>query len=155
MIRAGTYRVVGDGTNVLHHVHVDDVVEGLWLAVTRPEAAGDHFNLAGPQTTTLAELSDRIARAVGRTLPRRRVPAGFARALATVVDVAANRGLAFTAGTPPLYHAKLDEMTLPLHFDIAKARLRLGFAPRVGYDEGIARTLRGEWPALARAGASS
>jgi nucleoside-diphosphate-sugar epimerase len=155
MIRAGAYRVVGPGDNVLHHVHVDDVVEGVWLAATRPEAAGDHFILAGPETTTLAALSEQVARVVGRPLPRRHVPSGLARALATVADVAANRGLAFTSREPPINHAMLDEMTLPICFDITKARRRLGFAPRVAYEEGVTRTLRGDWPALARAGAGS
>ncbi|MGH7296379.1 MAG: NAD-dependent epimerase/dehydratase family protein, partial [Polyangiaceae bacterium] len=153
-IRSGAYRVVGDGGNVLHHIHVDDAVEGIWLAATRVEAAGEPFLFAGPETTTLADLSERIARAVGRPLPRRHVPSGLARALATVVDVAAHRGLAFRTGAPPLYHARLDEMTLPQSFDLTKARRRLGFVPRVAYDEGIARTLRGDWPALARAGAT-
>jgi len=154
MIRAGTYRVVGSGDNVLHHTHVDDVVEGLWLAATHPDAAGDHFLLAGPETTTLAGLSELVARAVGRSLPRRHIPSTLARAVATLVDVAAYRGIAFTSGAPPLVHAKLDGLTLPLCFDGAKARRRLGFVPRVSYEEGVMRTLRGEWPALARAGAS-
>ena len=153
MIRSGAYRVVGDGNNVLHHIHVDDVVEGIWSASNRDEAAGEHFILAGPETTTLAELSERVARAVGRTLPRRRVPTGVARAFATVVDVATSRGI-LTPREPPLYHAKLDELTLPQCFDTSKARRLLGFLPRVGYEEGIARTLRGDWPALARAGAT-
>ena len=81
MIRAGTYRVVGPGDNVLHHVHVDDVVEGLWLMATHPAATGDHFLLAGPETTTLAALSELVARAVGRPLPRRHLPSGLARAV--------------------------------------------------------------------------
>jgi len=154
MIRAGTYRVVGSGDNVLHHTHVDDVVEGLWLAATHPDAAADHFLLAGPETTTLAALSQLVSRGVGRSLPRRHVPSSLARAVATLVDVAAYRGLAFTSGQPPLVHAKLDGLTLPLCFDGTKARRRLGFMPRVSYEEGVMRTLRGEWPALARAGAS-
>jgi len=153
MIRAGTYRVVGSGDNVLHHTHVDDVVEGLWLAATHPDAAADHFLLAGPETTTLTVLSELVSRAVGRPLPRRHVPSSLARAVATLVDVAAYRGLAFSSGAPPLVHAKLDGLTLPLCFDGAKARRRLGFVPRVSYEEGVMRTLRGEWPALARAGA--
>jgi len=154
MIRAGTYRVVGSGDNVLHHTHVDDVVEGVWLAATHPDAATDHFLFAGPETTTLAALSALVSRAVGRPLPKRHVPSSLARAVATLVDVAAYRGLAFTTSAPPLVHAKLDGLTLPLCFDAAKARRRLGFAPRVTYEEGVMRTLRGEWPALARAGAS-
>ncbi|MCL2449411.1 MAG: hypothetical protein FWD17_10725, partial [Polyangiaceae bacterium] len=95
------------------------------------------------------------ARAVGRNLPARRVPASVARAVATVVDIAAYRGIAFLESDPPLNHEKLDVMTLPIAFDIGKARRLLGYAPRVGYAEGIMRTLRGEWPALARAGAGS
>jgi hypothetical protein len=39
-------------------------------------------------------------------------------------------------------------MTLPIRFDIAKAQRVLGYAPRVGYEEGVMRTLRGDWPAL-------
>ena len=153
MISAGTYRVVGSGDNVLHHTHVDDVVEGVWLAATRPEGANDHFILAGPETITLAALSELVARALRRQLPRARVPSVFARAVATVVDVAADRGFAFTSREPPINHEKLDVMTLPISFDTSKARAQLGFAPRVGYEEGVMRTLCGEWPALARAGA--
>jgi nucleoside-diphosphate-sugar epimerase len=154
-MRAGTYRVVGAGQNVLHHIHVDDAVEGIWLAAARAEAAGDHFILAGPETTTLLALSELVATSIGRSLPGRHVPSGLARALATVVDVAANRGLAFTSREPPVSHAKLDDTTLPICFDITRAKRRLGFLPRVGYAEGVARTLRGDWPALARAGAGS
>ncbi len=153
MIRAGTYRVVGRGDNLLHHTHVDDIVEGLWLAAVRPAASGEHFILAGPETVTLADLSDIVARAVGRPVPKTHVPASLARAVATVVDVAAYRGAAFTRSEPPINHEKLDVMTLPIWFDVEKARRLLGYEPRVGYDEGVVRTLRGDWPAVARAGA--
>ena len=153
MIRSGTYRIVGRGDNLLHHTHIDDIVEGLWLAATHPAAADEHFILAGPETLTLAELSAIVARAVGRSLPRAHVPSALARAVATVVDVAAYRGVAFTSREPPVNHEKLDVMTLPIWFDAGKARRLLGFAPRVSYEEGVVRTLRGDWPALARAGA--
>ncbi len=155
MIRSSTYRVVGPGDNVLHHAHVDDVVEGIWLAATRDAAAGEDFILAGPETTTLARLSMLVARALGRDLPRRHVPVAVARAVATAVDAAEQYGVAFTKREPPIDHEKLDAMTLPVRFDIGKAQRLLGFAPSVGYEEGLMRTLRGQWPALARAGADS
>jgi nucleoside-diphosphate-sugar epimerase len=155
MIRAGLYRVVGSGDNVLHHTHIDDIVDGLWLTATHAGAAGEDFILAGPETTTLYDLSVLVARAVGRDLPRRRVPAPLARAVATVVDVASYRGVAFVRREPPVNHEKLDVMTLPIAFDITKARRLLGYSPTVGYEEGVMRTLRGEWPQLARAGAGS
>lgn len=140
MIRAGTYRVVGAGRNVLHHTHIDDVVLGLWLAATRPEAAGEGFIFAGPETTTLGELSGLVARAVGRKLPALHVPLRLARAVARIVDGAAARKVAFTQREPPINDEKLDVMTLPVSFDIAKARRLLGYAPQVGYEEGVRRT---------------
>ena len=155
LIRSSAYRVVGPGDNVLHHAHVDDVVEGLWLAATRPEAAGEHFILAGPETTTLERLSELVARAVGRELPRRHVPIAVARAVATAVDAAEQYGVAFTKREPPIDHEKLDAMTLSVRFDTGKAARLLGFAPSVGYEEGVMRTVGGRWPALARAGADS
>jgi nucleoside-diphosphate-sugar epimerase len=155
MIRMGAYRVVGDGENVLHHTHVDDIAEGLWLAATHPAAAGDGFIFAGPETITLRELSELVARAVGRELPKRRVPAGFARAVATVIDIAADRGVTLGGREPPVNHEKLDVMTLPICFDVSRARRVLGYAPRVRYEEGVMRTLRGEWPSVARAGADA
>lgn len=155
MIRAGIYRVVGAGNNILHHTHIDDVVDGVWLASTAPSAGGEDFIVAGPEIITLAELSALVARAVDRELPRRRVPTSVARAIATAVDAVAYGGIAFTQREPPINHEKLDVMTLSIHFDTTKARRMLGFAPHVGYEEGIARTLRGEWPTMAVVGATS
>lgn len=144
---------VGPGDNAVHLTHVDDVVEGAWLASTHAQAAGDDFILAGPEVTTLGELTERIARAMDRPPPSVRVPSSLARAVATVVDVAANRGVALGRDPRRFGNAKLDAFTLSIAFDGAKARDRLGFVPRVGYGEGLARTLRGEWPGVARAGA--
>lgn len=154
-IAAGTYRVVGSGENLLHHIHVNDLVEGTWLAASRPEAGGEHFIIAGPEKITLQRLSELVAHALGRALPRARVPSALARALATVFDVAAHRGVSYAQREPPVNHEKLDTLTLPLWFDTSKARRLLGFAPRVGYEEGTMRTLRGDWPALATAGAGT
>ncbi|HXX68861.1 MAG TPA: NAD(P)-dependent oxidoreductase [Polyangiaceae bacterium] len=155
MIRAGIYRIVGTGNNTLHHTHIDDIVDGVWLAATEAAAAGEDFILAGPETTTLAELSAQVARAVDRDLPGTHVPISVARALATAVDAMAHGGVAFTRREPPINHEKLDVMTLSVRFDTTKARRALGFTPHVSYEEGIARTLRGEWPAVAAAGAVS
>ncbi len=141
MIRAGTYRVVGSGANTLHHTHVDDIVDGIHLAVTAPSAAGQDFILAGPETITLQRISELVARAVGRPLARMHVPLALARMAATAFDIATYRGWAFTTREPPINHAKLDVMTVPISFDTSKARRLLGYAPRVGYEDGIARTL--------------
>ena len=90
---------------------------------------------------------------MGGRCPSGHVPIAVARAVATAVDAAEQYGVAFTKSEPPINHEKLDVMTLPVRYDIAKARRLLGFAPSVGYEEGVMRTVQGQWPALARAGA--
>ena len=42
---------------------------------------------------------------------------------------------------PPLYRRRVDFYTKSRAFDITRARQELGYAPRVGLREGIARTL--------------
>jgi nucleoside-diphosphate-sugar epimerase len=141
MIRAHRYLLVGSGANSLHHTHVDDVVAGIALAATHRAAAGEDFILCGPETVTLARFSELVARAVGEKLPRVHVPLGVARAVATAIDVATYRGLAFAKAEPPINNEKLDVMTRSIAFSSAKAERLLGYRAEVGYDEGIARTL--------------
>ncbi len=147
MIRAGAYRIVGAGDNLLapharrrHRrgpVAHGDPPRGRGRALHPRRARDDHAR---------ASVRARGPRGRAATATRAR-PSALARAVATVVDVAAYRGVAFTSREPPVNHEKLDVMTLPIWFDVAKARRLLGFAPRVGYEEGVLRTLRGEWPA--------
>jgi len=146
MIAARRYAVVGRGRNVLHHVFVDDVVDGILLAARHPAASGGDFILAGPETTTLHALSEHVARAVGTRLPPVSVPLLAARGAASGIELATRLGLVFGDREPPINHEKLDVMTLPIAFDIRKARGALGYAPTVGYAEGVARALEGVTP---------
>jgi len=43
---------------------------------------------------------------------------------------------------PPIYRRRVDFFTKSRAFDISRARQELGYAPRIGLREGIARTLR-------------
>lgn len=141
MIASHRYLLVGRGDNRLHHTYVDDIVAGTLLAAFSPAAAGEDFVLCGPETITLRELSALVARRLGVRLLPVHVPLPLARAVATAVDVAAYRGWIWDRREPPINHEKLDVMTLPITFDSAKAKRVLGYAPRVGYEEGVAKTL--------------
>jgi nucleoside-diphosphate-sugar epimerase len=143
MIRARRYLVVGSGSNVLHHTFVADVVDGILTLGQSERARNDHFIVAGPERTTLSQLSELVAHEVGGKVPSVHVPLRLARAVATAIDAAAARGLAFSQREPPINHEKLDVMTVSISFDASKAR-SAGFAPRVGYAEGIARTFGGD-----------
>lgn len=140
MIRARRYLIVGSGENVLHHTHVDDVVDGIFSLASNERARNDDFIVAGPETITLSRLSELVAKALGRTVPPVHVPLRLARAVATAIDIASWRGFAFQDREPPINNEKLDVMTLDVAFDPSKAR-SAGFEPRIGYVEGVRRTL--------------
>ncbi|MGA2450576.1 MAG: NAD-dependent epimerase/dehydratase family protein [Polyangiaceae bacterium] len=140
MIKSGTYAIVGDGENVLHHTHVDDIVMGTKLACDRPEASGEDFILCGPETITLRRLSELTARALGRRLLRVRIPLRLARAVATLIDRTGPIVPPSLRREPPINNEKLDVMTRAVSFNCDKARRLLGFSPVVGYEEGIRRT---------------
>jgi dihydroflavonol-4-reductase len=135
-IARGRYAVVGSGRTFYHPVYIDDLVAGFLLAVERPEAVGEAFIIAGPSYVTQSELARLIAQHTGgRVLPFR-VPAWPLQAAGTLVEaICVPLGL-----EPPLHRRRVDFWTKSRAFSIEKARRRLGYAPQVDVDAGIART---------------
>lgn len=135
-IARGYYAIVGSGSAYYHPVYIDDLVAGFLLALARPDLAGEAFILAGPRYVSQAELAALIARHTGgRVLPIR-IPAAPLRWAGAVCEA-----LCVPLGIePPLYRRRVDFWTKSRAFSTEKARRRLGYAPRVDVEEGIART---------------
>lgn len=68
LIKRGKYRVVGDGTNYLPLIHVQDCVKAYALAMEK-RPAGDTFLLADDAPVTLRTISDVVADALGTKRP--------------------------------------------------------------------------------------
>ena len=137
-IARGRYAIVGSGRAFYHPVYVDDLLDAYLLALTHPAAVGESFIVAGPEYVSQRELAALIARHTGgRVLPFR-VPAAPIRLAGALVEaVCVPLGL-----EPPLHRRRVDFWTKSRAFSIEKARRVLGYAPRVGMDEGVARTAR-------------
>jgi nucleoside-diphosphate-sugar epimerase len=132
------FPMLGNGRIYYHLTYIDDLVEGLRLCGEHAAAANRTYILAGGEVTTLNELVTRIAHAAGVPPPRVRLPVWpFWVAGALCEAVCVPLGL-----EPPLYRRRVDFYTKSRAFDITRARRELGYEPRVGLDEGIARTLR-------------
>lgn len=100
-----------DGSQIRSWCYIDDIIDGMLLVLTRPEAIGQSFNIGNPRSTvTIWQLARDIVRLANSTSPIRHVPWNFA-------DV---------------------ELRVP---DIGKARQLLGFEPRVDLEDGLARTI--------------
>lgn len=125
-IKRGRFLMIGTGHNRHALVHVDDVARGLLLGVTRAEAAGDTFVLAAGDDLTTHEMVEAIAAAVGRAVPRFRLPFWPFLLAATAVDKVL-KPLGFEL---PLHRRSLDFFDKSFVLSIGKATTRLGYAPQ-------------------------
>ena len=103
--------VHGDGSQIRAWLYVDDMVEGLLLALEHPKAVGESFNIGNARSAvTVFDLAQRIKRISG-----------------------CPGEIVFT----PMHYVDV-ELRIP---NVHKAKELLGFEARVELDEGIERTI--------------
>jgi nucleoside-diphosphate-sugar epimerase len=132
----GRFRMFGSGDVLYHLTYIDDLVEGIIRCGEAPGAVGEVFLLAGPRYSTLTELVERVAEALGRPAPRGRLPLWPLLTAATVCE-AICRPLGID---PPLHRRRCDFFVKDRAFTSAKARALLGYDPKVDLSEGLRRT---------------
>lgn len=135
-IERGHFVMIGSGETLYHLVYIDDLVDGILRCGEDPDAVGEVYILAGPQPVTINELVAAIAEAVDGEVPGWHLPLAPVYAAAAVCE-AVCRPLRIQ---PPLYRRRMDFFRKDRAFEISKAREELGFAPRVGTEEGVRRT---------------
>lgn len=144
-IQGGWFRMIGDGTNLIHPVFIDDLVDGLMKILPGdPAATGADrlkprvFNLAGVKPVPFGEFCDTIARAIGRKrLPAMRIPKGLASAAGRFFEIAHK----VTRLQPPLTTETVKFLTSDRSYDISRARTVLGWQPVTGIEEGTRRAV--------------
>jgi nucleoside-diphosphate-sugar epimerase len=144
--------VVGKGDNALPLVYVTDVVQGLLLGLDHDRAVGEAFNITNDQPLTQQEALDATAAAIGARPARVHVPYPLLYAAAASIERAAM--IARLRTQPPLTRHGVNLFGTDNRHAIDKARVELGYAPKVDIREGIARAA--EWytsvPQAARRG---
>ena len=100
------------GTQQRDLIYMDDVVEALLLAATRPVPAGAVFNVGSGVAITVRELVERLLRLMGHPV----------KAL---------------VGALPMRPDEILEMSA----DVTAAKTQLGWRPRTSLDEGLRRTI--------------
>lgn len=135
-INKGTFVMVGSGKTLYHMTYIDDLVDGIVQVGTHEEALGEVFTLAGDTYTTLTELVNAIADALGKPHPRWRVPF-YPVFLASIVCDRVCR----TIGVEPvLYPRRVEFFYKDRAFSIDKAKRMLGYQPKIDLHEGLRRT---------------
>jgi len=134
-IKAGRLVLLGQDRGLVTPGYIENVVDGLILALNHDNAPGETFNMCDDQAVTYRTFYLAYARMFGiDTLPT--LP-GIVAILARFGPVNLLRRLARrpTAGAWSR-HFRFN----PSQFSVAKARRVLGYDPKIGFEEGMRRT---------------
>lgn len=126
----------GYGRGVINHVYVDNVVDGILLALTHG-AHGEVFNITDGVAISCADYFSQLARRARLPGPIP-LPTPLMRGLVGVMAGLHRLGLSAEEVGPDTVRSLLR----PYPYSIDKARRVLGYSPRVGLDEGLALSQR-------------
>jgi nucleoside-diphosphate-sugar epimerase len=138
-IANGSFRMIGDGKTLAHPVYVDDLVDGIILAYESKSAPGRVYIIGGEKYVTLSEWVDAIAKEAGVTLSHAAIPR-WPIMMAAIMCEAVCRPFKIE---PPIFRRRVDFFVKNRAFSIERAKAELGYAPKIGIEEGAKRTL--EW----------
>jgi nucleoside-diphosphate-sugar epimerase len=141
-LRHGRLRRIGNGDCVIDMSYIDNVVDAVLLAVDAPSAlAGRAYNISNGEPVRIWDVIDRLADALAVSRPRARISRTSARLLAGALET--GYGLFAPRREPPLLRYGVDLLSIDMTLDISRARDELGYRPRIGMDEALARTFAG------------
>jgi nucleoside-diphosphate-sugar epimerase len=136
-LRAQRVRVVGSGEQRVDALHVDDLVAFVVRALADRRAVGRTYNLANVENPSWSEFVAFLAEALGVPPPRGRVPYPLA-----LVSAAALELVGWLRGREPrLTRYAVRVVGRAYDYRADRARSELGFAPRVGLEQGVRRWL--------------
>lgn len=135
-MRSGPLPLLRDGRAATDLTHIDDVVSSIWAALAVPKAQGRVFNISGGTALPICEVIGAIAARTASPARWRRVPMPLAMSVARAMELSA----AFTGKEPRITRYGLGFFAYRQTLDISQAKAVLGWQPKIGFDEGLART---------------
>ncbi len=136
----GRLPIIGDGENVVDLTYIDNVVEALWCCVHAPQAAwGRAYNVTNGEPVKLWVVIAHLAEVLGYPPLTRKVSAGVAFGLAGLLE--STWRTLHLWGEPPLTLFAVAALVHSTTLDITAAREVLGYAPVVGMEEALERTV--------------
>jgi nucleoside-diphosphate-sugar epimerase len=134
-IRADRFALPAMGRSVFSPVFVENLVDGVVLAIDEPRAAGQVYVLSDGVGITTREFFGHYFRMLGKRGPIC-LPTPVALSLAKLNQLAYR----FREGTTEVNPDTVHYMTRRGTYSIEKARRELGYEPRVSLAEGMERT---------------
>ncbi|NEO18597.1 NAD(P)-dependent oxidoreductase [Moorena sp. SIO4A5] len=125
--------IIGNGSNLLHLIHVDDLTNFFILSATHTKAVGEVFICGSKEAITFKEMVSIISEYYGISFKFISLPAAPLFALGDFLEFIC-RPLGIE---PPIYRRRLAFYTKDRSFNTAKMRNLLGFVPVHSDEEGL------------------
>jgi nucleoside-diphosphate-sugar epimerase len=138
LARRGLVPLFASGRGLMPWVYISDIVEAALLAGESARALGRIFIVSDAESYRFSAIVTAISAALGRRRGGVRIPWAAAWPAVALVQAAAS----LAGRDPPLTIHRLASMCGTRRVSIARAHTELGYTPRVGLEEGIARTVR-------------
>jgi nucleoside-diphosphate-sugar epimerase len=137
----GSVIYIARGRYAMNTTYVGNLVDAITLAIDAPAAVGEIFNVTDGEHVTKRRFFEALADGLGLKRPKKfpPVPVWLARILANWRESKFRREN--RPHPPRITQAQLKFAGLNLDFSIAKARTKLGYSPRVLFDEGMRRAI--------------
>lgn len=134
-LKQGQVRYLGNGEKAMNTIYVGNLVDAVFLAIEKPDAVGQTYNLTDDEAVSKRRFMEAIADLTGLERPQKKVPLWIAKIVARLMEGWARwRG---AAQAPRLTQARLKFLGLNLGFNVEKAKRELGYQPRVKFEDGI------------------
>ena len=128
--------IVGDGNNLYHFIHVEDLTNFMLLLAIHPKAQGEVFICGSPSAMTFKKMVSIISQHYGVKVRYFRLPAPPLFMLGYLFELIC-RPLGIE---PPIYRRRVAFFTKDRSFDTEKIRKTLDFHSAYSDEEGIKET---------------
>lgn len=141
--KAGRLRIVGDGENLIDSTYIDNAAEAHLLAADRlalgSALAGKAYFISNDEPMAAAALINRLLKAVGAPQVTRTINARAAYAIGAAMEAAWCVLPLSGAGEAPMTRFVARQLSTAHWFNLAAAKLDLGYDPKVTIEEGLKR----------------
>ncbi len=139
MVKRGRFLMFGNGRVYYHTVFIENLLDAFELAAASERGNGEVYLIADAHAFTLTDLVKAVARSLKVETRIHYLPFWPLWVAALVCEVVCKP---FKVN-PPLFRRRVDWFRQNRAFKIERAKRELGYHPKVGMEEGLARTA--EW----------
>lgn len=138
-LRSGRLKYLGGGKLALNSIYVANLVDAVFLALEKPEAVAQVYNLTDDDGMTKERFIEAVADGMGLVKPKQVLPLPIANLIAWLL--LNHPRMASMFGAPNMSPAQRKFLLLNLDFCIDKAKRELGYQPRRTFDDAMRETI--------------